>query len=105
MSKSIVIRHVNCKYGSPMGRSNERIGGKCRLVKVPMVDGGYDRGGAYWGYGVRLWVCESADGSQFFVRASTREQAKTLIVDDMLSENVTFYRQCFTKLQLFVIFE
>lgn len=66
MSK--ILYQVNCKYGAPMGRAN--VGNRphtitsspnCRIVKknqvkiydrrVPMVDGAYDKGGAYWGIG------------------------------------------------------
>lgn len=68
-----VIPEVNCKYGAPMGRDNVgsqpvtiTSGRNCRIVKknqvkiydrrVPMIDGAYDRGGAYWGMGKELRV-------------------------------------------------
>ena len=90
---SIILSKLSCKYGSPMGRNNERIAGKCKLQKCPLVDGGaYDKGGAYWGIGETLWVCVDNDGSQFFVRAKDRETAKKLIQNDMLSYDVTFYK-------------
>ena len=38
------------KYGAQMGRSNTATG-KCTLGKVRPVDGDYDNGGAYWGFG------------------------------------------------------
>lgn len=89
---AITLPRVNTSRGAPMGRSNDHISGKCRLEKVAMYDGGYDKGGAYWGSGVQLWVCEDADGGLFFVRAETREKAKQAIIADMLSDDVTFFR-------------
>lgn len=89
----ITLPKLSCKYGAPMGRSNDRISGKCRLQICPMVDGGaYDNGGAYWGIGVTLWVCQDKEGSLFFVRAKNREEAKKTIQEDMLADEVTFYR-------------
>lgn len=59
-----IIAPVNCKYGAPMGRNNE--GNKPTDKKifdcaVPMVDGAYDRGGAYWGLGRQLRVAYTKD--------------------------------------------
>lgn len=59
-----IITKVSCKYGAPMGRAN--VGQKpndkrifdCR---VPMPDGCYDRGGAYWGIGKELRVRYTKD--------------------------------------------
>jgi hypothetical protein len=68
-----VIYPVNTKYGAPMGRSNvgrrplkvasgpnNRIFKKNQVKiydkRVPMVDGAYDVGGAYWGLGRELRV-------------------------------------------------
>ena len=70
---SKVLYQVNTKFGAPMGRDNvgERplavtSGPNCRVFKknqikvydkrVPMVDGAYDIGGAYWGIGRELRV-------------------------------------------------
>jgi len=60
-----IITKLDCKYGSPMGRSNvgERPTDKkvfdCR---VPMYsDGAYDKGGAYWGIGSQLRVSYTKD--------------------------------------------
>jgi hypothetical protein len=78
-----IITKLNCKYGAPMGRSNkypflytikenenkrdvlidldskqEKIIFDCA---VPMVDGAYDRGGAYWGLGRQLRVRYTKD--------------------------------------------
>jgi len=76
-----IITNVSTKYGAPMGRSNilpQRysiidIGRKFiadpvtkeskRLFDcaVPMLDGGYDKGGAYWGIGNQLRVSYTKD--------------------------------------------
>jgi hypothetical protein len=91
----IKLNPVNCKYGAPMGRGNDRISGKCFLQRVNFVDGDYDNGGAYWGGGrgtLPLWVAQDSEGGQFFVRAKSRNEAKNLIQDDMLADDVTFYR-------------
>ncbi len=88
----ITLPKLSCKYGAPMGRSNDRISGKCKLQKCPMVDGGYDRGGAYWGISTTLWVAQDLEGGLFFVRAKNRNEAKKAIQEDMLSDDVTFYK-------------
>jgi len=75
--------------GAPMGRTNKPVTGKCRLQRVPIPDG-YDKGGAYWGLGEPLYVCEDLEGHQFLTRAITRNQAKANI--RMYNENVTFYK-------------
>lgn len=59
-----VIPQLSCKYGAPMGRMN--VGEKPEDVKiydkrVPMIDGAYDIGGAYWGIGPELRVRFAAD--------------------------------------------
>jgi hypothetical protein len=90
---AIKLTQLSCKYGAPMGRANDHISGKCKLQKCPMVDGGaYDNGGAYWGIGTTLWVCQDSEGGFFFVRAKSRNEAKKLIQEDMLADDVTFYR-------------
>lgn len=83
MMKTIdkIIDKVNCKYGAPMGRSNvypqnysivdtgrkyivcPNTKGSKRLFdcRVPMPDGCYDKGGAYWGNGKELRVSYTKD--------------------------------------------
>lgn len=73
VSVKMVIPEVNSRYGAPMGRNNIgkqpitiTSGRNCRIVKknqvkvydkrVPMIDGAYDAGGAYWGIGKQLRV-------------------------------------------------
>lgn len=73
-----IITKVNGKHGAPMGRYNVGTqpvtitsGPNCRIVKknqikvfdcaVPMIDGAYDKGGAYWGMGKQLRVRYTKD--------------------------------------------
>lgn len=73
-----LICDVNTKYGAPMGRANVGSypvtitrGRNCRICKcdqtkvykcrVHLNNGGYDRGGAYWGLGSPLFVEYTAD--------------------------------------------
>lgn len=70
-----VITELSGKYGAPMGRQNidnrlravhkdgsqtivDEYMGKQKLYnkRVPMIDGAYDIGGAYWGIGRELRV-------------------------------------------------
>jgi len=73
-----IITNVNCQYGAPMGRPNigeyphtVTSGKSCKIYKknqkkvfdcaVPMLSQGYDKGGAYWGYGLQLRVKYTKD--------------------------------------------
>jgi hypothetical protein len=59
-----IITKVSTRYGAPMGRANrgERpTDKKIYDCKVPMVDGAYDKGGAYWGIGKELRVSYTKD--------------------------------------------
>ncbi len=73
-----VITEVNTKFGAPMGRYNKgerpntiTSGNNGRICKkhqikvytkrVNLVNGGYDEGGAYWGYGKPLYVSFTKD--------------------------------------------
>lgn len=73
-----IITDCDCKYGAPMGRSSifpqkysiVDTGGAHKFLAcpdtkksktifdcaVPMIDGAYDKGGAYWGLGKQLRV-------------------------------------------------
>lgn len=66
-----IMCDVNTKYGAPMGRPNvgcEPDDIKVYTRRVPMIDGAYDRGGAYWGIGKPLYVRFTLDLSyvEFF---------------------------------------
>lgn len=73
-----VVRKVPTRFGAPMGRANVGSypktitrGNNCRICKcdqtrvfkrrVHLNNGGYDRGGAYWGLGSPLFVEYTAD--------------------------------------------
>jgi hypothetical protein len=49
--KSLLFPDVSSRRGAPMGRPTigDVVPLKVRCQKVPMVDGDYDPGGAYWG--------------------------------------------------------
>ncbi len=71
------LSKVNCQYGAPMGRRSDiDLFGKVRLNRVRLDRGGYDNGGAYWGFGTPLWLAEDSEGNQQFLRAKDRSTAK-----------------------------
>ena len=83
-----------------MGRQsyfpNYTFTAKARLAKVPINSGGYDSGGAYWGYtpSQPLWLAHAVDehGNElyWFFRATTRDEAKAKIQQSY--PKVSFYR-------------
>lgn len=61
---ALIIHPVNCRYGAPMGRSgigDVPLDKKIYDCAVPMIDGAYDVGGAYWGIGKQLRVQYTKD--------------------------------------------
>ena len=59
----LILPEFNTKYGAKMGRSNvnnvvNEIP-KTTTRRVYLDNGGYDRGGVYWGLGKRLYVTYS----------------------------------------------
>lgn len=86
--------------GSQMGRRDElpddrAINVKLHLSQLRWVDGGYDQGGAYWGYvpGQHIYVAHG-DGPEFqirvYVKCYDRIYAKNQI--RKLLPNARFYR-------------
>lgn len=76
MSKQ--MSDMNCSRGAPMGRRHSpHISTPCRLFQVRLDTGGYDDGGAYWGWGrgERLWCARDDEGNEQFVRAPNRSVA------------------------------
>lgn len=77
--KQPTITPMDCRYGAPMGRENwnsENIVDKSvRVFHVVLDSSGYDCGGAYWGFGERLYC--STDGVNYreFTRAKNRHEA------------------------------
>ena len=72
--------NVSSKYGAPMGRHSHTFGSfdkgrKLHLQRVPLIDGAYDKGGAYWGAPDDLW-CAWDDAVTFYLRAGSRALAK-----------------------------
>lgn len=59
-----IIYDVDCKRGAPIGRSSVGTRPTDKRVfdcAVPMSDGAYDKGGAYWGIGPQLRVAYTKD--------------------------------------------
>lgn len=73
---------VSSRFGAPMGRHSDEIpaGVKVHLQRVPMVDGDYDPGGAYWGGPSpttgAIYCAWSDSGLVRYFRAHSREDAK-----------------------------
>lgn len=109
MDKQIIeLEPLNCLYGAPMGRDDQVVNVvgcegvlDVQLADVPLIDGGYDIGGAYWGAtDTPLWVAECGpvfDAQQeddvyfrVFERAASREQAEQRIRERFCPE-LTFH--------------
>ena len=72
--------NVSSRSGAPMGRREDDVAAfedPVYLQKVPMVDGDYDEGGAYWGSGsTPLYCAWDRKGHQVFIRAKDSFEAK-----------------------------
>jgi hypothetical protein len=64
-------------------------GVKFHLYNIPLDSGGYDSGGAYWGFGRRVYRAES-ETLTFHTRAKDRAEAKRLTSEHFTG--ATFYR-------------
>jgi hypothetical protein len=92
------LTKVDCSRGAPMGRPNRLPADpqkpiKLHLVQMKLVDGDYDRGGAYWGGDSPMWCAFSNTSDlawQVFVRGATRTDAKANV--RKVLPNATFYR-------------
>lgn len=62
---------------------------KLRMIRLPFVDGCYDKWGAYWGSPANIY-CAFVDGIRVFVRANGRYHAKEQVRVKL--PNATFYR-------------
>lgn len=81
----IRLSDMSCSRGAPMGRHSKHMTGltdpQFFLERVPMVDGGYDTGGAYWGSPDNLWCAEFKTPLTettlvfYFIRAYSRDEA------------------------------
>lgn len=66
---------VGSKYGAPMGRPDDtHLEGICSIAKVPLYDGAYDKGGAYWGGPSDLYCAWNSEGARY-CRASSMAMA------------------------------
>ena len=77
---------VSGNYGAPMGRRGDNpanLQGLKRLhARHQGGGGGYDKGGAYWGYPSNVWgVWARLDGEVVctYVRAATRQKAVEMV--------------------------
>jgi hypothetical protein len=94
--------NVNSQYGAPMGRRQTGYGAdpttKFNLVHIRLNNGGYDRGGAYWGIDKPLYYYHAYETHpnekevdiSDFIRAYDREDAKTIIRHNY--PNARFFR-------------
>lgn len=91
MAGRLKLSDVSSRYGAPMGRRDytppvreeglDRV--RLSLRRVYIDSGGYDNGGAYWGFGAPLYQVSGHIGHageeeqiEYYLRAGTREAAK-----------------------------
>jgi hypothetical protein len=76
------LDRLDLSRGAPMGRAewgDTCPAGPVRLFRVVLIDGGYDRGGAYWGAGAPLYCATDCQDFRRFVRATGRQSAATML--------------------------
>ena len=61
-----LVYKVNCKFGAPLGRystfhNKPPVNKKVFDRRVPLDNGAYDKGGAYWGFPNNLRVQYTSD--------------------------------------------
>ena len=86
------------QYGAHMGRYQDLPEHgevtKLYLQQVTIDRGGYDRGGAYWGLGPRLYCAHgytaAGDQVRIYARGKDRDHAKQNLRDCF--DNITFYK-------------
>lgn len=98
----LILEKACSQYGAQMGRPNAKPDDvlkpvRLRMEYLPLVDGDYDRGGAYWGYtpGTRIYCAyghdeDSGNRIRIFTRAKSRQEAKDNVREILPS--ATFYR-------------
>jgi hypothetical protein len=85
------------RFGADMGRRSQIQGEpeRLHLQALKMVDGDYDTGAAYWDSdGTSIWCAFSpvdAEPIRVFVRATGREQAKALILEQLPGDGWSFF--------------
>jgi hypothetical protein len=83
-----------------MGRRAQLQGSaeRLHLQRVSLGSQGYDTGGAYWGWGERLWCAFSPDSTnneepvRVFVRAGSRKEAKQRILEILSAGDWCFFK-------------
>ena len=88
----ITLPEMDCSRGAPMGR-RDFVGdcsgsGQLTLQYIPLFDGGYDEGGAYWGGGQPLILVHGSAGEQEVFRFERGS------VEDVLDEMEEEYPYC-----------
>lgn len=93
------------RYGASMGRRNNDPADapdELQIREVPIDNGGYDPGGAYWGTGAPLWHVTDGEEYDTYLRASLRDKAMahfpdcsftapTSLTDDDIADMLTAY--------------
>lgn len=72
-------RKAYSAYGASMGRRSCKpsdLTGKVHLARFYLDQGGYDKGGAYWGSGLPLFCLWDDEGSELYTRGASRERVK-----------------------------
>lgn len=80
--------NVSSPRGAPMGRLEEIPPGHLRYVvsvcRMKMIDGDYDRGGAYWGAGDHqigfMYQATTNHGGRIYVRAKRLRDATAMCI-------------------------
>lgn len=91
------LSKVSTKFGAPMGRHSHGAGGLDDVVFelewVPLTDGAYDVGGAYWGGPDDLYCAigtlDDEEVAVHYLRAADRDDAWAKLQPEMGYENCT----------------
>lgn len=76
--RAVLAPRECCRYGAPMGRPSWPLPSglfPAVATRLPLRDGGYDQGGAYWGEPSDLWGVLDAAGRIAYVRAGSAARA------------------------------
>lgn len=94
------------QYGASMGRGSDLpdgAEGTLQIRKVPLDQGGYDPGGAYWGTPDNLYMVSDADGRVSYSRGASFDAVKArfpratwdqTMSEDDLADMVSGYAEC-----------
>lgn len=109
------LTKMNCSRGAPMGRcdiSRETENLVFELEWVPLIEGGYDAGGAYWGNLADLYCAQALDENgetlaQLFRRGWTREGVMAEVLEEypgatFLPENGSLVEQTIEFLEAYM---